>query len=223
MIDLSFMLQAGEISTVYRWPLWRALTLDLPWLASETQYASGVHALKLVYTGNGLGCKSMRTALLTKRTRLVLRLPQQHAQQATDKLFGRTLKLEVEPDKPELAGHATHACHYELALGQCIERPLQEASTLYADCVTTGSSDETKFIQDIEAELEQLGISCHMICGSSRQIVTGQPGVRALRGFALALHDLSLENAILIQSHGLGKERRFGCGIFVPHKSISGL
>ncbi|MFM8300877.1 MAG: type I-MYXAN CRISPR-associated protein Cas6/Cmx6 [Microcystis aeruginosa] len=35
-------------------------------------------------------------------------------------------------------------------------------------------------------------------------------------GFALAIFDLSEEDSIKLQIHGLGGKRRMGCGVFVP-------
>ena len=37
---------------------------------------------------------------------------------------------------------------------------------------------------------------------------------------SLMIADLSKENSILLQDLGVGKGRIFGCGIFLPHKSI---
>ncbi|TCJ15700.1 hypothetical protein EZJ19_06425 [Parasulfuritortus cantonensis] len=34
------------------------------------------------------------------------------------------------------------------------------------------------------------------------------------------LHDVSLEQSLQVQEQGLGRHRAYGCGLFVPHKSI---
>jgi CRISPR-associated protein Cas6 len=40
-------------------------------------------------------------------------------------------------------------------------------------------------------------------------------------GYSLMLHELSPDDSLRMQAIGLGKERKFGCGIFVPHKSAA--
>jgi hypothetical protein len=35
------------------------------------------------------------------------------------------------------------------------------------------------------------------------------------------LHGLPIEYAIRVQQVGIGNERKLGCGIFIPHKSIN--
>jgi CRISPR-associated protein Cas6 len=39
-------------------------------------------------------------------------------------------------------------------------------------------------------------------------------------GFALAVEGLSAEESVMLQEHGIGGRRRFGCGIFVPVRSF---
>ena len=43
-------------------------------------------------------------------------------------------------------------------------------------------------------------------------------GATVLREEHLAVHDLAPEHSLLVQSVGLGSERKLGCGIFVPHR-----
>jgi len=39
---------------------------------------------------------------------------------------------------------------------------------------------------------------------------------REVVGFALRVQDLTAEESLHLQEHGLGGRRLFGCGIFVP-------
>ena len=41
-----------------------------------------------------------------------------------------------------------------------------------------------------------------------------------LRGFSLLLHGLTPAQSLAVQSSGLGRGRKLGCGIFIPHKSV---
>ena len=40
---------------------------------------------------------------------------------------------------------------------------------------------------------------------------------------SLMLADLALEESMLLQEHGLGLERKLGCGLFLPHKDVEDL
>ena len=55
------------------------------------------------------------------------------------------------------------------------------------------------------------------ICGKAKSITINGEN-RFTRSLMIA--DLSKENSILLQDIGIGDGRIFGCGIFLPHKSI---
>ena len=194
MLDLVFDLHGTELPADHRHALWQALRDTLPWLDDVPE--AGVHAIRAPQTTYGV-------ALLPRRAKLVLRLPESRADSARS-LEGATI---------EVAGHA-------LKLGASHPRTLPEAATLYADFVTTGSAEETRFQADIARELAHLQTPCRFICGRRR---TARAGDSVLAGFAVVLHDVPLEQSRLLQRAGLGAERRLGCGILIQHKAITGL
>ena len=59
-----------------------------------------------------------------------------------------------------------------------------------------------------------------MICGKRLSVSGSQ---RSIDGYSLVLHDLKPEASLHLQYAGLGEDRQFGCGIFVPYKVITGL
>ena len=71
-----------------------------------------------------------------------------------------------------------------------------------------------------EIRLDELGVAGKLICGKR---VTVNDGQRSIHGYSLVLHDLKPEASLLLQYAGLGVDRQFGCGIFVPYKVITGL
>ena len=79
---------------------------------------------------------------------------------------------------------------------------------------------EVAFLEEMKKKLLTMNIACNLICDKSRSI-KGDNG--ALNGYGLVLHDLKPLASMQIQRSGLGGERRYGCGIFVPFKAISGL
>ncbi|MBU1425555.1 MAG: type I-MYXAN CRISPR-associated protein Cas6/Cmx6 [Gammaproteobacteria bacterium] len=154
----------------------------------------GIIPLRMAQSKEGL--------LLNKRAKLVLRLP---------------------PDFIEVAASLTNkqlqVAGSELYLGSCKTRPIQHYPTLHAHLVT-GAEDEVEFMAELETTLAAMGVKANLICGRRHQLTDGE---RVIRGYSLVLHDLTPEGSLRVQYAGLGKERRFGCGIFVPYKVISSM
>ena len=146
--------------------------------------------------------ESKEGMLLPKRAKLVLRLPQQLAEAASG----------LAQQQLQVAGSA-------LLLGTCKNRPIQPYSTLHAQLVS-GADDEIAFVAEVEAALAALDVRAKLICGQHR---TQGEGERAISGYSLVLHDLTPQGSLRVQCAGLGIERRFGCGVFIPYKAISGL
>jgi len=194
MVDVVFDLRGDQLPEDHREALWAALSDVMPWLARTPLV--GVHAIRAAPTTYGV-------ILLAQRAKLVLRLPEECTGDARA-LQGTTLGV---------AGHAVR-------VGACHVRSLPAAATLYADFVTTGSTDETRFQADIARELARLNTPCHFICGRRR---ASQVAGSELGGFAVVLHDVPLEQSRLLQRVGLGRARHLGCGILVQHKAIGGL
>ncbi len=153
----------------------------------------GVIPLRLAESNEGM--------LLPKRSKLVLRLPRELAEIAS----------ALQQKKMTVAGS-------ELQLGACKPRPIQPYSTLHAHLVA-GADKEVSFVAEVQSSLAAMDVNAKLICGQHRTLVAD----RTISGFSLVLHDLTPEGSLRVQYAGLGKERKFGCGIFVPYKEISGL
>ncbi len=138
--------------------------------------------------------------LLPKRAKLTLRLPQALAKAASS----------LSQQQLRVAGNA-------LQLGASKIREIQPFSTLHAQLVT-GADDEIEFIAEVEAALAAMDVKAKLICGQRRSLADAE---RAITGYSLVLHDLTPDDSLQVQYAGLGAERRYGCGIFVPYKSIS--
>ncbi len=143
------------------------------------------------------GCGAL--ALLSGRSRLMLRVARERAADL-DALVGAELTIE---------GHA-------LRLGAPRMRELVPHTTLYSHLVAAGDASELGFLESIGTELAVLDVPCRCICGRQQAAEGG-----TLRGFSLMLDGLARSASLRILESGLGAERRFGCGIFVPHKSAA--
>ncbi len=129
--------------------------------------------------------------LLGGRSRLLLRVPASRID-ACARLQGRSLDLPAP-----------------LAIGRANRRELLAHPVLHAKLVVTGAADEASFVTDVD---------CEVIVGRRGELRLGN---EAFAGFSLMLHGLPPEHSLIAQAHGIGAHRKYGCGIFVPHKSVA--
>ena len=196
MIDLAYALDTpdgGRVSPDHRAALAAALESRLPWLADVP--GAGIHHLRLVPGGGG-------QSLLSRRTRLVLRLPRERLAQARA-LQGTSLMVD----------------NCELKLGPLQARELLPWGTLYAYLVlmvAEAGPDEAAFMRAVDDELRAHGVSCRTVCGRRQALQAG-----TLSGYSLMLDGLSGPDSLRVLDQGLGSHRRLGCGLFVPHKSAA--
>ena len=155
-----------------------------------------------------VGVIPLRTAaseagmLLPKRAKLALRLPAA--------LSGHSASLS---EKPLDIGSGI------LQLGKGKLRQIQAYPTLHAHLVI-GVEDEMEFLHDVAARLDELGIAGKLLCGMRNSLAAPD---RTIHGYSLVIHDLKPDASLRLQYTGLGADRRFGCGIFVPYKVITDL
>jgi CRISPR-associated protein Cas6 len=193
MIDILFDLEGVSLPSAYPFALWEALIELAPELAEE----NSIGVLPLRGTGSKEGL------LLSKRAKMVMRLPTA----LTDKTIAR------------LTGHDLDIAGRRIRLGAAKARPIYPFPTIHAELVT-GANDEVLFVQQINEQLGEMGIRGKLICGRHHNI--GDES-QSIQGYSLVIHDLKAEASLQLQFAGLGTDRRFGCGIFVPSKVISGL
>lgn len=189
MLDIAFEITRGEaLAPDHRRSLAAAVGALLPWLGSER--GAGVHRLNLAAGDQ---------TLLSRRTRLTLRVPRARAAEA-EALAGSV--LELHPGA--------------LHLGRPQRRELLPHGTLYAHLVAAADTDEDGFLQSVDAELAALGVPCRAICGRRGMLDSG-----AVRGYSLMLDGLDRAQSRRVLDAGLGPHRLLGCGLFVPHKSAA--
>lgn len=192
--DVQFDLKGSLLPIDHGYALFTELARLLPWLADEP--LGGVHAIHGADTGHG-------ELILNRRTKLMIRIASARV-----------------PELMQLSGKIIHVGGNQLEIGAGKIRPLSRHTPLFAHCVATGSEDELAFTNDIIRLLDEMKIDSRFICGK-RQTIRTQDGM--VSGFSLMLHGLPVEHSFLMQQQGLGKYRKIGCGIFIPHKSINAL
>ena len=190
-VDLLFSLSGTVVRSDYEWPLWQSLCQILPWLIDEP--SAGIHPLSGTSAGAGL-------IYLSHRAHLTLRLPQRRLADA-NALSGRQI---------DLGGGIT--------IGESRPRALLPSPAQYSPCVILGGGDEETFLAQCGTHLDEMGVSCSLVCGRAQ---ARNGGEEEIRGFSLMLHGLAPEHSLRIQQWGLGEARKLGCGIFVPHKTAT--
>jgi CRISPR-associated protein Cas6 len=173
-----------------------ALWHALARLVPELAAETSIGVLPLRTAGSAAGM------LLPRRAKLVLRLPAALGGKV-EALSGRELDVGGSP----------------LRIGEGRLREIQPYPTIHAHLVV-GTEDEVAFMAGVAADLAALGITASLICGRRNSLVDGDRGIH---GFSLVIHDLKPEDSLRLLYAGLGSERRYGCGVFVPYKVISDL
>lgn len=202
IVDVVYNIQCRCLPVDHAYALSRAIAQALPWFAQEP--GAGLHTIHVAESGNGWMRPDQANALLhlSRRTRLMLRLPKHRINDAVD-LTGQTL---------DVAGNS-------LRVEKSTVKPLSAITTLFARyIVTRDGADEDAFMQEAMAQLNDMGIRPKkMLCGMENIIATPQ---KAVHTRSLLLADLAVEEAVTLQQQGLGPNRKLGCGLFIPHKGI---
>jgi len=192
VVDVLFDLSGTRVPADHAAALARAVADALPWFDAEPR--AGIHPLRAAPSTHG-------ALVLARRAKLVLRVPVSEASESLA-LAGRVL---------DIAGES-------VVVGQGATRPLVPSATLYAQRVATAARDERAFHDDVVRWLAGMDVRCEFISGRARCLSAGGGEITA---YGLALHGLAPSDSLRVQSEGLGGQRRLGCGIFVPHKTIA--
>ena len=202
VVDVVYQIDCRALPVDHAWALSQAVCAVLPWLEDEP--SAGVHPIHVADSGNGWMRPENASDLLclSRRTRLVLRVPRPRIE-AAQALVGRQL---------DVAGHA-------LRVDQATLRPLSAITTIFSRYVVSAEGmDETAFLQSAVCELDALGVRPKkMLCGIEKVIATPD---RPVHTRSLMIADLTQQESVALQQHGLGPLRTLGCGLFIPHKDI---
>ena len=205
VVDAVFAIECRSLPVDHAWALSAAIQSALPWFAGEPQ--AGLHTVHGAASGAGWVRPEGEDALLqlSRRTRLVLRLPGHRLADAAA-LTGRTLDVAGSP----------------MRVGRLVPRPLLRIASLFSRSVIfEGAGDEAAFVAAANEALRALGVEAStMLCGREVTLATPEG---AFRTRSLMLTVATPAQSLLLQSHGLGEARKLGCGVFIPHKDVADL
>ncbi|MEI7842173.1 MAG: type I-MYXAN CRISPR-associated protein Cas6/Cmx6 [Gallionellaceae bacterium] len=193
MIDAVYDVSGDTLPSHYAFPLWHELVRHVPTLASDPSI--GVIPFKTAPSEAGL--------LLAKRAKLTIRLPASLASHASA-LNGKQLNIDG----------------VSLQLGASKLKSIQSFTTLHSNLVASNDESEEQFLANVTKKLTELGAVGDLLCGLHGTMSTRD---RTIRGFSLVIHNMKAEPSLRLQYLGLGADRQFGCGIFVPYKTITDL
>jgi CRISPR-associated protein Cas6 len=204
VVDIAFNMECPCLPADHSWSLCKSVENYLPWFADDEN--TGIHAIHGAESNNGWtrpGGAEGDLIHLSKRVKLVLRIPGGRLGQCA-RMSGRTLTV---------AGA-------NMKLGRYTIRTINPSSTLFARrIVTHANENEEAFLQRTHDELTNMHVTVpKLLPGRTSRIETPD---RRLIARSLLLADLSADDSIRIQESGLGEGRNLGCGLFVPHKSIT--
>ncbi|MBD2598364.1 type I-MYXAN CRISPR-associated protein Cas6/Cmx6 [Nostoc spongiaeforme FACHB-130] len=207
IINLSFPVTGTELWADHNHRLCAAICTQLPELHELKGFA--------INTITGIPNKQGKISL-THKSRLLLRLPVEAIAQVYQ-LTGKTL---------DIGGYAIQLGNPEL-------QTLKPVESLKARIVTIkGYTEPALFLGAAHRQLQQLEINANIGIPANEQgepkrltltikkKVRGEIKKYTIVGFSVIVSELSAEDSIKLQIHGLGGKRRLGCGIFCPNITI---
>ena len=200
MVDVAFKIQCKTLPYDHISELSNAITKLVPWMLENN--LAGVHTLHGPDFGNGWVRSENDEIFLSKRTRLILRIP----------------KANIDKIK-SLEGSTINVLNNDIQIGKSIVKPFLVVRDLICRSVLCNANQtEENFLFEIKEQLSVHGISIKKaICGKAKSIqLEGQDQFTR----SLMIADLPKDHSILLQDIGIGGGRIYGCGILLPHKSI---
>ncbi len=200
--DLAFNIHSKILPMDHAYPLAQAVLQHLPWLE---EVGGGIFDIS-VSDGNGWEQNKDGFYYPSRRSKLILRLPKTHLDQALS-LVGQTLSLG----------------DYEVKVVKALKpKLLSDMPVVFAKgVVCKADMSENDFLQQCYQELQDLGIQVKkMLAGLESTLQTDQGLIHAK---SLMIADLGKAESVHIQEVGLGPLRTLGCGLFLPHKDIETL
>ncbi len=205
VVDVVFRLEGKRIPVDHAYALAQAIRTQAPWLGGYSEV--GIHSIHVAASQNGWERPAHapdQYLILSRRTKLRIRIPKEHLAQLCTDLEGKVLDIAGCP----------------VRIGKGHHRPLDRARTLFSRYVVMKPQQpEVQFLEEMAGLLQTLGIQVRKaLCGKETSLHTPE-GPLPTRSLLLA--DLSPEESVRLQQRGLGPHREMGCGLFIPHKGIA--
>ena len=204
VVDVAFRIRCPRLPVDHAYNLFQAIAEEMPWIRDDDLV--GIHPIHTADSGNGWYRPEQdddQFMQLSKRVRLVLRLPTSRMDQC-ETLCGKTL----------------HVSDQQITVNNYKVRRINPMPTLFARGVLSDAREtETNFIERVHDSLKKMNIDVPKILPGRKNKIK-LPGEHLITR-SLLLADISIPDSVKLQETGLGKNRKLGCGLFIPHKSIN--
>ena len=200
MIDVSYAIECSTLPYDHAFELSNEIIKKLPWFYDNK--LNGIQTLHGPDSGNGWTRAENETIFLSKSTKLIIRISKNLIENAKN----------LENAEINIDGNI-------LKIKKLTLKPFSISKVLFCRCVLSNENiDESNFLNAITDELKKHKIIIKKaLCGKSRTInLEGKNNYTR----SLMLAGLSKQDSITLQDVGIGRGRVFGCGIFLPYKSI---
>ncbi len=205
VVDVLFQLRCRAVPLDHAVELSRQVSKALPWFDQEPDAA--LHLIYGAASQNGWERPDPEQGeiLLSRRSRLELRLPRHRVEDARA-LSGQSLRI---------GGRA-------MDIGAMSLREINPYAVVFSRHVPADPEQgEEAFLQQVADELAAMDVGIRKaLCGKT-EYLQGPDGPVFTRRLMLA--DLKPEESVRIQSRGLGSLQKMGLGVFVPHKGIAAI
>ena len=201
MTDLSFSVDCKELPYDHAYELSSEILNLVPEIKNDKRNA--IQTLHGPMSGNGWVRPDSENIPLSKRAKLIIRI---NKNQLND------IKNNIEGKEISLFGNT-------LKIGRSKVKNFLVVKDLFCRFVMSDhKTSEDDFLNIIQNELRGLNINIRKaLCGRSMVISFGE---KTLYTRSLMIADLSKEGSLKLQEEGVGDKKLYGCGIFLPHKSI---
>ena len=200
MIELSFSVDCKELPYDHAFELSSEILNLIPEIKNDKRNA--IQTLHGPMSGNGWVRPDGQNIPLSKRAKLIMRINKSQIDDIKT-IEGREIKLFGN----------------KLKIGKSKVKSFVIVKDLFCRFIVSDPNiDEDKFLELIQNELKQYNINLRKaLCGQSKMIKFGS---ETFYTRSLMIADLSKKESLRLQEEGVGERRLYGCGIFLPHKSI---
>ena len=202
VVDLVYTIQCDALPVDHAHALSSAIQEALPWFRDEEQTA--LHLIHGAESGNGWERPEGEgdVIYLSRRTKLTLRLPRHRLDEARE-LTGMEL---------DVAGNS-------IQIKEAKTRLFSTSHTLFSRHIVDAGDSEDEFIEQSVVDLKSLGLKFKkVLCGRSHSLQTPEG---TLQTRSLMVAELQPADAVTLQQSGIGNYQKLGCGLFIPHKTLS--
>ncbi|MEM8845122.1 MAG: type I-MYXAN CRISPR-associated protein Cas6/Cmx6 [Pseudomonadota bacterium] len=202
IVDVNFKIKCPHLPLDHAHQLSSAIIKELPWI-NDHEFA-GIHLIHGAESGNGWIRPTDPTELIypSRRTLFTIRTPQEFIQEVQN-LDGKTIQIcdsSIEFYKPSI-------------------RKLSKLTTIFARYILADHvEDEEAFLQEMAELLRAKNIHPKKMMSGRATTLTFPNRIFSVR--SLMIDGLESTQSVRLQQEGLGAGRKFGCGLFLPHKGI---